>query len=284
MVSATLRRTRSSRRIRTFFLILTPTRGPEARPPTDAHLDDRLAVKYLFLANEGDADRALVLEPPLLLLDEPMAALDAGTRLDVRDLLAEELRRFGGAAVLVTHDPVDALALADRILVLEAGRTVQEGDPAEVAGRPATAYVARLVGMNRIPARDAAGAEVVLIGTEAGRELIGKRGQPLTTDRAASELSADDLDLLVIAGGMGPDKLRADEGVQRLVREMDVSGKPIAFICHAGWVPASAGILEGRRVTSYPTIADDCRNAGAEWEDAEVVVDGREQTLRQTLA
>ena len=56
------------------------------------------------------------------------------------------------------------------------------------------------------------GAEVVLIGTEAGRELIGKRGQPLTTDRAASELSADDLDLLVIAGGMGPDKLRTDEG------------------------------------------------------------------------
>ena len=118
------------------------------------------------------------------------------------------------------------------------------------------------------------GAEVELIGTEAGQELTGKRGQPLTTDRAASELSADDLDLLVIAGGMGPDKLRTDEGVQRLVREMDVAGKPIAFICHAGWVPASAGILEGRRVTSYPTIADDCRNAGAEWEDAEVVVDG----------
>lgn len=119
-----------------------------------------------------------------------------------------------------------------------------------------------------------AGAEVELIGTEAGQELTGKRGQPLTTERAGSELSADDLDLLVIAGGMGPDKLRTDEGVQRLVREMDVAGKPIAFICHAGWVPASAGILEGRRVTSYPTIADDCRNAGAEWEDAEVVVDG----------
>lgn len=119
-----------------------------------------------------------------------------------------------------------------------------------------------------------AGAEVELIGTEAGQELTGKRGQPLTTERAGSELSADDLDLLVIAGGMGPDKLRTDEGVQRLVREMDVAGKPIAFICHGGWVPASAGILEGRRVTSYPTIADDCRNAGAEWEDAEVVVDG----------
>jgi protease I len=119
-----------------------------------------------------------------------------------------------------------------------------------------------------------AGAEIDLIGVEAGQELTGKRGQPLTTDRAASDLSADDLDVLVIAGGFGPDKLRTDEGVQRLVREMDVAGKPIGFICHAGWVPASAGILEGRRVTSYPTIADDVRNAGAEWEDAEVIVDG----------
>jgi protease I len=119
-----------------------------------------------------------------------------------------------------------------------------------------------------------AGAEVELIGREAGEELTGKHGQPLTTDRTASELSAGDLDLLVIAGGFGPDKLRMEEGVKRLVREMDVAGKPIAFICHAGWIAASAGILEGRRVTSYPAIADDCRNAGAEWEDAEVVVDG----------
>jgi deglycase len=55
---------------------------------------------------------------------------------------------------------------------------------------------------------------------------------------------------------------------------MNEARKPIAFICHAGWVPASAGIVEGRRVTSYPTIADDLRNAGAEWEDSEVVVDG----------
>jgi len=117
------------------------------------------------------------------------------------------------------------------------------------------------------------GAEVVLVGVEAGKELTGKRGQPLTTDRAASDLSADELDVLVIAGGFGPDKLRMDDGVQRLVREMDEAGKPIAFICHAGWVPVSAGIVEGRRVTSYPTIADDMRNAGAEWEDAEVIVD-----------
>jgi protease I len=118
-----------------------------------------------------------------------------------------------------------------------------------------------------------AGAEVDLIGTEAGTELTGKKGQGLTTDRAAGDLSADDLDLLVIAGGYGPDKLRTDDGVKALVRGMQERGKPLAFICHAGWVPVSAGIVEGRRVTSHPAIADDLRNAGADWEDAEVVVD-----------
>ena len=88
-------------------------------------------------------------------------------------------------------------------------------------------------------------------------------------------MSAHELDLLVIAGGYGPDKLRTDDGVLRLVRDMHEGGKPIAFICHAGWVPASAGIVEGRRVTSVAAIADDLRsNAGAEWEDFEVVVDG----------
>jgi protease I len=119
-----------------------------------------------------------------------------------------------------------------------------------------------------------AGAMVALIGAKGGESLTGKKGESLETERAAADLSADDLDLLVIAGGYGPDKLRTDPGVQRLVREMDERGKPVAFICHAGWVPASAGIVEGRRVTGYPSIADDLRNAGATWEDAEVVVDG----------
>jgi protease I len=117
-----------------------------------------------------------------------------------------------------------------------------------------------------------AGAQVTLIGIEEG-ELSGKHGQPLEVERAASALAAEDLDLLVIAGGMGPDKLRADAGVLDLVRGMNAAGKPIGFICHAGWVPVSAGIVAGRRVTSVEQIADDLRNAGAEWEDAEVVVD-----------
>jgi protease I len=119
-----------------------------------------------------------------------------------------------------------------------------------------------------------AGATVALIGLDADATVTGKHGVPLDTELAAADVNADDLDVLVIAGGFGPDKLRADDGVKSLVRAMDEAGKPIAFICHAAWVPISAGILAGRRCTSVAQIADDVRNAGGEWEDAEVVVDG----------
>jgi len=92
--------------------------------------------------------RALVTGPRLLLLDEPLAALDAGTRLDVRAELRRHLAAFEAVAVLVTHDPLDAMVLADRLVVVEHGRVVQEGTSAEVARRPRTDYVARLVGLN----------------------------------------------------------------------------------------------------------------------------------------
>ncbi|HEY2644806.1 MAG TPA: ATP-binding cassette domain-containing protein [Galbitalea sp.] len=88
--------------------------------------------------------RALILEPPLLLLDEPLSALDASVRVNVRAELRRELGAYGGSTVLVTHDPADALALADEIIVLEAGEVVQRGVPAEVAAAPANAYVAGL--------------------------------------------------------------------------------------------------------------------------------------------
>jgi molybdate transport system ATP-binding protein len=88
--------------------------------------------------------RALILEPPLLLLDEPLSALDAGTRGSVRRQLKEVLGAYGGATVLVTHDPADALALADQLVVLESGRVVQRGTPAEVAAQPINPYVAGL--------------------------------------------------------------------------------------------------------------------------------------------
>jgi molybdate transport system ATP-binding protein len=92
--------------------------------------------------------RALATEPELLLLDEPLAALDAGTTLHVRAELGRHLDRFEGRTLLVTHDPLDAMVLADRLIIIENGRIVQEGPPAEVARRPRTDYVAQLVGLN----------------------------------------------------------------------------------------------------------------------------------------
>jgi molybdate transport system ATP-binding protein len=92
--------------------------------------------------------RALATEPQLLLLDEPLAALDARTRLDTRADLSGRLRAHRGATVLVTHDPVDAMMLADRLVIVEDGAVVQTGDAAEITSRPRTDYVARLVGLN----------------------------------------------------------------------------------------------------------------------------------------
>ncbi|WP_091463684.1 ABC transporter ATP-binding protein [Micromonospora inyonensis] len=92
--------------------------------------------------------RALAVGPALLLLDEPLAALDARTRLDIRAELQRHLAAHSGAVLLVTHDPLDALVLADRLVVVEAGRVVQEGDATTVTARPRTDYVARLVGLN----------------------------------------------------------------------------------------------------------------------------------------
>jgi len=92
--------------------------------------------------------RALATEPKLLLLDEPLAALDVQTRTETRRQLQQILGRFFGARVLVTHDPIDALVLADRILILERGEVVQAGTPDEITSRPRSEYVAQLVGVN----------------------------------------------------------------------------------------------------------------------------------------
>ncbi|MBL1076887.1 ABC transporter ATP-binding protein [Nocardia sp. 2] len=92
--------------------------------------------------------RALATDPQLLLLDEPLAALDASTRLQVRADLAHHLRDYTGHTVLVTHDPLDAMVLADRLIILENGAVVQQGAPTEIARRPRSDYVANLVGLN----------------------------------------------------------------------------------------------------------------------------------------
>ena len=92
--------------------------------------------------------RAMVGDPRLLLLDEPLAALDAATRTEVRRDLRRHLASFDGTRLLVTHDPLEAMALADRLVVLEGGHITQTGSPAEVSGRPRSRYAAELVGVN----------------------------------------------------------------------------------------------------------------------------------------
>ena len=92
--------------------------------------------------------RAMAADPAMLLLDEPLSALDARTRLEIRTELRRHLEDFGGPVLLVTHDPLEAMVMTDRLLVIEDGRVVQQGTPAQVARRPATQYVARLLGLN----------------------------------------------------------------------------------------------------------------------------------------
>jgi molybdate transport system ATP-binding protein len=105
--------------------------------------------------------RALATEPRLLLLDEPLAALDASTRLETRRSLRRQLDRYDGVRILVTHDPLEAIALAERLVVLEEGRVSQTGTPQEISERPRSRYVADLVGVNLLRGR-AAGDEVTV--------------------------------------------------------------------------------------------------------------------------
>jgi protease I len=103
----------------------------------------------------------------------------------------------------------------------------------------------------------------------------GKKGHgPVPVDITVDQVAEKDFDALVIPGGYAPDKLRRSEDVLALVRAFDAAGKPIAFICHAGWVPISAKILKGRRATSVAAIRDDMVNAGTDWVDQAAVVDG----------
>ena len=100
------------------------------------------------------------------------------------------------------------------------------------------------------------------------------RADSFTVDRTVEEASADDYDALVLPGGVGnPDRLRADENAVRFVRDFFEAGKPVAAICHAPWTLVEAGVVRGRRLTSYPSIQTDVRNAGGQWVDEEVVVD-----------
>ncbi len=119
-----------------------------------------------------------------------------------------------------------------------------------------------------------AGAHVNVVGMPGVEAYESKHGYPVRVDVAVDEISPDDFDAVVIPGGYAPDRMRRHGSLLSFVRGVFDKGGIVAFICHAGWVPISAGIVAGKRVTSFFAIKDDLVNAGAEWVDEEVVKDG----------
>ncbi|HZT90754.1 MAG TPA: type 1 glutamine amidotransferase domain-containing protein [Gaiellaceae bacterium] len=122
-----------------------------------------------------------------------------------------------------------------------------------------------------------AGAETTLISLQPGEIQAFDHFDPakrVKVDKTAEEVDAADYDALMIPGGVGnPDQLRGDENVVSFVRDFFEQGKPVAAICHAPWVLVEAGVVRGRKLTSWPTLQTDIRNAGGNWVDEEVVVD-----------
>lgn len=127
------------------------------------------------------------------------------------------------------------------------------------------------------------GGEVVLIGLSGEDKdgVEGKHGTVIRADATIDQADYRDFDMLLIPGGRGPARLRQDERVLEFVRQFDKEGKPIAAICHGPQVLVSAGILEGRTATSYFTVGDEVKNAGAQFVNKPLVVDGNLITSRQ---
>jgi len=124
-----------------------------------------------------------------------------------------------------------------------------------------------------------AGAEVVVAGVEK-RTYHGKHGYPVEADGKIADYKPEDFDCVVVPGGYAPDKLRRSKAVLDFVRKMHEGGKVVAAICHAAWVPISAGIVKGKTMTCFSAIKDDLVNAGAKFVDKSVVVDGAIVTSR----
>jgi protease I len=122
-----------------------------------------------------------------------------------------------------------------------------------------------------------AGAEVDIVSLETGDVEMWQhfdKGDTIRADRAVSDVSASDYDGLVLPGGVAnPDQLRMDQDAVRFVRGFFEEGKPVGVICHGPWLLAEADVVRGRKVTSWPSLQTDLRNAGADWVDEEVVVD-----------
>lgn len=126
-----------------------------------------------------------------------------------------------------------------------------------------------------------AGATVVTVGAVAGQIYTSKLGYPVKAEVSYDDAKPADYDGVIIPGGYAPDHIRRHEKALQFVRDMDREGKLVASICHGPWVLCSTGTLKSRRATSFFAIKDDVINAGARWEDAEVVVDGNLVTSRK---
>ena len=125
------------------------------------------------------------------------------------------------------------------------------------------------------------GADVKVIGAGGAKSYTSKHGYPVNVDAQAEQVKAVEFDAVIVPGGYAPDMMRRHPAMVALVREAAQQGKVVAAICHAGWMLASAGVVEGRKVTSFFSIKDDMVNAGGRWSDAEVVVDGNLITSRK---
>ncbi|WP_020578067.1 type 1 glutamine amidotransferase domain-containing protein [Actinopolymorpha alba] len=125
-----------------------------------------------------------------------------------------------------------------------------------------------------------AGHEAVIVGMAPGKKLTGKKGMKIKVESTSGDVRAEEFDAVVIPGGYSPDKVRTDQKMVGFTRQMHEAGKPVAAICHAGWVLAEADIVRGRTMTSYHSIKTDMTNAGAKWVDKEVVEDGNLITSR----
>jgi protease I len=126
-----------------------------------------------------------------------------------------------------------------------------------------------------------AGAEVIVVGPEKGRVYRSDRGYEISADASAVEIHIKQYDAVIVPGGYAPDLMRRHAAMVALVKGAYDDGKVVATICHAGWMLASAGIVRGKRVTSFFSMKDDMIHAGAIWVDEPVVRDGRIITSRK---
>jgi len=127
-----------------------------------------------------------------------------------------------------------------------------------------------------------AGARVIIVGSGTKQSYTGKRGSAtVTADVTADKVKAEDFDAIIVPGGYAPDKMRLHQSMIDLVRRAHDLGKVIAAVCHGPQLLISAGVVRGRRVTSWPSVAVDLQNAGANWVDEPVVEDGNLITSRK---